>query len=437
MTENPMAKRSTPIVGETRVRRAGSRRQGVLALFAVAVIAVLVVVGYVLFVPRDEAVLLTEYTIAQVTVETLQDTVELGGTVTARRMATVTSPEQGVVESLLVAEGDWVNEGDLLAVVDAEPLRDALTSSERALERALRDYDRLLLEHRYRMAALERTEARLREQIADAEDDLAETRELVGIGSASRSELETAEKRVEDARASLEDHLATIEETVALHELTRANVDDDIAGLREEIVDLEERLMETRVRAPISGRVVSIADAATTAGAILNQFATILTLADTRDPLVESAIEEQYVAAIEPGRPVAIEVAGQRYLGAIERIGQVASAASDGGTPTVEIDVGLETDLELIPGSSALVEVLLGEISGAFVLPRGPYLTSGNRRYVYRVEGDVALRTEVQYGAVTDDRVQVVAGLSPGDRVITSSYQSFIDVTTVTLGGTQ
>lgn len=437
MAENSTSKHTTPIVGETRVRRAGSRRQGVLALFAVAVIALLVVAGYLLFVPREDGVVLTDYATAVVTVETLQETVELGGSVAARRTATVTAPEQGVVESLFVAEGDWVTEGAPLAAIDAEALRDAQRATERALERELRDYDRLLLEHRYRLAALERTGERLEEQVDEASDELAETRELVEIGSATGAELEAAEERLDEARRSLEDHLASVEETVALHELARANAEDDISELREELADLEERQAATLVAAPISGRVVSVAAAATTTGTVLNQFATILTLADTRDPLVTSVIEEQYVAAIETGRPVAVEVGGERLLGTIERIGQVASASSDGGTPTVELDIALETNLELIPGSSALVEVLLGEIRDALVLPRGPFLTSGNRRYVYRVAGDTATRTDVEYGTVTDDFVQILAGLSAGDRVITSSYQSFIDVTTVTLGGTQ
>ncbi|MFW5744286.1 MAG: efflux RND transporter periplasmic adaptor subunit [Spirochaetota bacterium] len=437
MAEKPTGKHTTPIVGGARVRRAGSRRQGVLALFAVAAIALLAFAGYLLFVPREDEVVLSDYATARVTVQTLQDTLELGGTVAARRTAAVTAPEQGVLESLLVAEGDWVAEGAPLAVIDAETLRDTQRSTERALERELRDYDRLLLEHRYRLAALERTGERLQEQVADATDDLAETRELVEIGSATGSEQESAEERLDDARQSLEDHLASVEETIALHELARANAEADIAELREELDDLDERLAETRIEAPISGRVVSVADAASATGTVINQFATILTLADTRDPLIESAIEEQYVGDIESGRPVAVEVGGERLLGTIERIGQVASAADDGGTPTVEIDIALDTELELIPGSSALVEVLLGEIAGALVLPRGPFLTSGNRRYVYRVEGDAAFRTEVEYGAITDDRVQIVAGLSEGDHVITSSYQSFIDVTTVTLGGTE
>ena len=50
------------------------------------------------------------------------------------------------------------------------------------------------------------------------------------------------------------------------------------------------------------------------------------------------------------------------------------------------------------------------------------------------IQGNTARRTEVEYGEITDDRVQITAGLDPGDRVITSSYQTFIDQQEIQLG---
>ena len=81
-----------------------------------------------------------------------------------------------------------------------------------------------------------------------------------------------------------------------------------------------------------------------------------------------------------------------------------------------------------------LVEILIGEIADAVVLPRGPYLTSGNRRYLYRVDGETATRVDVEYGEITDEYVQVISGVQPGDRIITSSYQNYIDHQSIEVG---
>ncbi|MFW5738404.1 MAG: efflux RND transporter periplasmic adaptor subunit, partial [Spirochaetota bacterium] len=284
----------------------------------------------------------------------------------------------------------------------------------------------------------ERQRDKLEQALENARADLAETRELFEIGSATRTQVEDAEQAASDAGEAIADHEAEVEEAIALHELSLANYRDDIEATRLEIADIEERLAATTIRAPVSGRVVTIADAATVSGELLKQYASIVQIADTRDPLVESEIDEQYVPLIEVGREIAVETGGVRYEGAIERIGQIASTTNDGGTPTVEVDVAIETagdgsQVEILPGASALVEVLIGRIDDALVLPRGPYLTSGNRRYLYRVSDGRADRIEVEYGTITEDRVQVVAGVAAGDRIITSSYQSYVDRESVLL----
>ena len=429
-------KRAIPIVSSQRIRRPGRKRQLGLALFAVLIVGAVIIGGYVWLAPKNETITITGYSIAAVTERTLQNSVELGGTVTARRNATVTAPEQGVVAHLHVSEGEWVTAGRLLAELDSEVLRDSIASLERDFERSSREYDRFLLQHEYSVSRYDRRARTLVDTREDALAKLREVEELTAIGSAPPAELREAERRVSEAIRAIDDHAADVAEAMALHALTRQNYEDDIAFTREELAALERRLAATRITAPLSGRVVTISAAARTSGELLSQHQTILQIADTRDPLVETQIDEQYVSRIDIGRPVAVEIGGSRLEGTIERIGRLAAVPSDGGAPVVEIDVQIDLDDgEILPGSSALVEVLIGEIQGALVLPRGPYLTTGNRRYLYRIDGDSATRLEVEYGTITSSWVQIVSGVEEGDRVITSSYSGYIDEQTVILGG--
>ena len=430
-------KKDGPIVQSGRVRRAGSRRQGLIAVFVLIVIGGLVAAGYFVFVPREQTTVLTDFDTASATVRTIQETVEISGTVTARDNATVTSPEQGFVDALFVSEGDWVNEGELIAFISAESLESSRVSLQRSLERDQREYEQFLLQHEYSLRSFARQRTDLVDDLDDASDDLAAEQELLEIGSSTPASVSAARDLVRDIEDDLEDHDATVEESVALHELSAQNYQDDIASVQEELAEIDERLADTRITAPISGRVVSVSSAATTSGELISQFATLVELSNTTDPVILSEIEEQYVPSIAVGQPVAADVAGERYLAQIERIGQIASTSQSGGTPTVEIDVFIPDVGELLPGTSALLEVLVGEVPDAVVLPRGPYLTSGNRRYLYVVDGLVANRVEVEYGEITDDLVQIASGISRGDQVITSSYQAYISETTIELGGTE
>ena len=58
-------------------------------------------------------------------------------------------------------------------------------------------------------------------------------------------------------------------------------------------------------------------------------------------------------------------------------------------------------------------------------LPHGPYLTSGQQLFVYVIEGDRAVRREVQFGLLQGSHIQVLRGLELGESVITSSYDTF------------
>lgn len=435
-SETQRERRSESIVGEPRVRRSGHRRQARTALLVVIFLAAVLVAAYLLFLRREGAYMLTDYDTAVVVVQDIEDTVELSGSVQAREQADITAPEQGFVRRLLVAEGDWVTTGQLLIELDASALQDELDAQERSLASTRRELDRLLLQRQYEIARQERRRLDAIETIADSNEELAEILELFELGAATRSEVSSTEAMVEEAHETLEDLEAEIAEAAGLHELSVESYEDTLESAAEQIVDLAERLRETEILAPIDGLVVSIADSVTVEGALIARYDTLLTIADTRSPLVLTSIEEQYLPTVWAGQPVSVELSAGNYIGAIERVGLLASTTSDGGTPTVDLDVGIDDpELSVVPGSSAVVTILLGSTEDALVLPRGAYLTTGNRRYVFRVEGEQAVRTVVTYGAIKDQVVEIAGGLAAGDIVITSGYQNFIDEEIVELGG--
>ena len=76
----------------------------------------------------------------------------------------------------------------------------------------------------------------------------------------------------------------------------------------------------------------------------------------------------------------------------------------------------------------------MGLIENAFVLPRGPYLSSGNYSSVYVVQPDGTAKKQTASFGITDGNfIQVLSGLESGDRVITSAYQEFIHLPTISL----
>ena len=131
-----------------------------------------------------------------------------------------------------------------------------------------------------------------------------------------------------------------------------------------------------------------------------------------------------------------VTISGQTFTGSIERIGLLASIPSDGGPPRVDLDLSVEVeDFDALPGGTALAELIVGVVPDALVLPRGPFLSTGNHLYLYKIDCTTAVRTQAMFGAVTEQYVEIISGVFEGDEIITSSYQNYIDFESVNLGG--
>ena len=434
MNENKHTSSIIQTTKNRRVRRPGSKKQRNTVIFVILVLVAAVAAAYIIFSPKEQTYELRTYTSEPVQQSTIQDTLEISGIVNVRFQTNILATESGVLESVLASEGDWVEENQIVAVIDAENLETSLLSSQQQLVTQTRNYERFLLHHEQDLLGVAQQRNVLQTAVTEAEEQLAETAQLYKLGSATLQSLEAAEEHLIDTQSSLEKFTSEQLIDQQLFELDNLDYQDNLLSIRETIADLEEQLENTNIRTPIKGQVVSVINELAI-GRSISVSTSIMEIADTDQPLIEAEIEEQYVSYISVGHPVVVSVSGQYIPGSIEKIGLSAQAPSGGGTPTVSLEIAVEPEDQLILiGSSALVEFVLQEIENALVLPRGPYLTTGNRQYLFKIEDNEAQRIEITVGSVTETQVEILTGVSAGDEIITSSYLQYIDYEKVTLG---
>ena len=409
-----------------------------MALFVVFVLIAAAVGAYFIFFPKEDVFELRTYTTAGVQQSTIQDTLEISGTATVRFQTNILTPESGLLESLMVEEGDWVEAGALVAVIDAEALENSLLTLKKQMVSQTRNYERFLLQHELSQNNLDQQREALLQFIITAEEQVESAVELYSVGSSTMQDVESAENQLDSAQSDLASFDTEQVISDQLFELDTLDYQDSLQDLQDSIDMIVEQIEATKIQAPIRGQVVSIVEDLAI-GAPIGNAAFLMEIADTEQPMIEAAIEEQYISYIAVGHPVVVSIAGQEIPGSIEKIGLSAQAAASAGTPTVALEIAIDqndqNDYLVLPGSSALVSLVLQEIPDAFVLPRGPFLTSGNRQYVYKVEGNTAQRVNITVGNTTETLVEILSGVSVGDVIITSSYYQFIDYETVTLGG--
>jgi len=93
------------------------------------------------------------------------------------------------------------------------------------------------------------------------------------------------------------------------------------------------------------------------------------------------------------------------------------------------VDLAFAGDMpaDLLPGQTLQGKIALGDDSHSLVVPAGPFLqhTGGNWIFVVSDDGGSAVRRPIKIGRRNVEQVEVLDGLKPGDRVITSDYTSF------------
>lgn len=296
---------------------------------------------------------------------TIAGTINVTGTLAARRDMPVGSVgEGGQVVEVRVEAGDWVRQGQVLAVVDRSV--QIQQQSGQAAQIQVAEADARLAQANYERA-LKLVD---RGFISTADvDRLAATRDA-------------AVARVRVARASLGQLQA---------QAARLNIVSPADGLV-----LERRVERGQVVGGGSGVLFRIAR-----GGELE---------------VLARLSEADLAVVRPGVSAVVTPVGsdRHFTGQVWQVAPVIDPTSRQGTARIALSYAPE----LRPGGFASVEIRSGTIV-APKLPESAILSDNNGSYVYLVgAGNKIERRPVRTGIVTEDGIAVVSGLSGNERVV-------------------
>ena len=151
---------------------------------------------------------------------------------------------------------------------------------------------------------------------------------------------------------------------------------------------------------------------------------------------VMANISEQYFADVKVGMPVQVSVdiyPGETFEGRVSLI----YPALDTATRTFKVEVTLpNTQNKLRPGMYARATFDMGTKEGIMVPDISILKQSGsNERYVYVIEGDKATRRSVRTGRQVEDRIDILSGVSVGEKVATTALTKLSDGAKIELAG--
>ena len=317
------------------------------------------------------------------------------GYVTARRRATVSSKITGKVIEVNIEEGMAVRQGQVLARLDAETQSASVALAEAQTEAARRNVNE--------------SEVRLNE----ARINLDRISKLVGVGYSTAAEVDAARAAVDSLGARIQ----------AAREQVR---------VAERQVALEQtNLDSTVIRAPFAGVVISkdaqpgemVSPVSAGGGFTRTGIGTIVDMASLE---IEVDVNESYINRVKPEQGVtAVLDAYPDWQIPSRVITMIPSADRQKATVLVRIAF-LELDPRILPDMGVKVTFLRENEDTApaarpvTLAPKAAIKTDGKQSYVFVVVNDRADRRAITTGGTDGERVEVIAGLNPGDRVVVS-----------------
>lgn len=308
---------------------------------------------------------------------TVPDWLEAVGTVRAVQTSQLASQIMGTIVSIRTREGERVEKGQVLVVIDDSQLRAAVeqaTATEMAAQNQVS-----ATESEYALAAItmKRYQPLSEKQIVSPQEfDQIKTR------------LQSAEARRDMARAGLAQASAALAQAKTL-------------------------LGYTQLRAPFAG---VITERKADRGTLASPGMPVLTLEDTRNYRMEVTVDQSDVHTVRIGQsaPVNIDALGSEEI--TGRVAQIVPAA-DPGSRSFLVKIELPKDAHLRSGLFGRARFVRGERSALFI-PRAAVVERGQLQGVYVLDSEqIAGLHYVTLGRTSGQQVEVLSGLESGERI--------------------
>ncbi len=312
----------------------------------------------------------------------------------ALRLVDVAARSDGVIQSVLVEEGDFVKKGQVLCRLDDTDVKIRLQLARQKLAQA----------------ELQGETARHREAKAAAQIENSR-RELERIENAYRenlvSEQDYTQAKYQHEELEHEAQISASETRAAAHRVKELDGEKQQAELE---------LQRTRIRAPFSGRIT---ERTVEVGRTIRNLDSLFKLG-AFSPLQADVflsegdahqVRRGLKAMVRLGVDEAVQVEGQ-----VARVSPVVDQSS--GTVKVTVELMNSSSDGFKPGAFVRVDIRTGTRSDAVLVPKRAVLEEDGKKYVFVAGTDTAKRTNVRVGFESDGWVEIREGVAPGEKVI-------------------
>ncbi len=329
--------------------------------------------------------------------------------------------EGGRVDEIFVEDGAIMKQGDPILRLSNTDLELSLVNQETSV------YNLLTQMQISQNAASQNTINRLN-RLTDVENALVEAKRVYQLNKklldkkaigrqefkASENDYKYQKQRMELAQEVLkQDSISTMQEArQKKNSLSRTQ--SALELMRKKVGDLV-------VRAPVDGQLTSLDAEMGQSKSKGQRLGQVDVLSGFK---VRADIDEHYISRIYTGQQGTFEISGETHKLIIKK---VFTQVTNG---RFQVDMLFDKKVEGIRrGQSLQIRLALSDEKQAVLIPKGGFFQKTGGNWIFKLNEDetLAYKVDIQLGTKNTEYYEVLQGIEPGDKVITSSYDNFGD----------
>ena len=363
-----------------------------------------------------------ELTISDVQHAEFKDYVRTNGQVLPIQVVQISPEEGGIVVEKVVEEGTMVHQGDVIVRLSNSNLDLQILNAEAELA----EKQNLL-----RNTQVAMQQDRLNNQTEQAQLDMDTQRKQRTFDQNKRL-YEAKLISEEDYLQSQEDYLLSVKKQSLVSRRLKQDslyrtvqmdqMEDNLQNMRRNVVLVRQRKEKLEVRSAIDGEL-GLLDVEL--GQSIQPGQKIGQLNDLSDYKVQAQIDEHYIDRVRQGLSATFTRGDKQYQ---LQVRKVYPEVREGKFRCDFIFKG-ERPENIRTGQTYYLDLELGQPEQAVIIPRGTFFqtTGGQWIFVLDKSGERAYRRPIRIGRQNPQYYEVLEGLEPGERIVTSGYEAFKD----------
>ena len=346
-------------------------------------------------------------------------TVSASGTVLPEFEEIKTSPISSRIIKIYQSLGSEVNKGDTILTLDINSSNTALEKLKDELALKKNNATKLKLQ-------LEKTIIDLNTQfnikklsVESMETDLKEERYLDSIGGGTKEKIEKAELNLKISKLELEQINQTIENSEKAMQADLVGLNYEINIQQNNIYELESKIDRATIKADKKGVITSINSQI---GQSVGEGEELAKVANLQSYEVDGSISDMHSEKLSNGANVIVRINGQTDID-----GEVVSIspAIEENLIQFKIKLAQKEHPQLRPNMKVDVFLVTAFKKNVLRIKNGAFYQGGIRQKVFVVENGKLVQKEVEFGESNIDYVEIVNGLSKGDKIVTSDMEDY------------